>query len=247
MANILLDSPGIDSGETVYFLLERKSDRYILDYDDNTWKANKAACTDFKWPATEDTDSGDADQSTYYAAVNGDYLNSGASSIPVLAFAYYDKVTDELASSGELWVASSAEVSVEAMRGTDSASLAADLSTHNTALSTHDTALGTHDTALGTHDTDITALIGALNDISAAEVNAQMVDVIWTDTTTEPASVPATTVAIGDKIDWIFTLCRNKMMQTATTQTLRNDVDGADIATATVSDDNTTFIRNEWS
>lgn len=63
----------------------------------------------------------------------------------------------------------------------------------------------------------------------------------------EPSSVPAATASLKDKIGWLMSLARNKLTQTATTQTLRNDADSSDIATATVSDDGTTFTRNEFS
>lgn len=89
------------------------------------------------------------------------------------------------------------------------------LSTHDTALGTHDTALGTHDTALGTHDTDIkadlTVIDGIVDDILVdtieigtagvglsdlggmssgmkTEVNAELIDVMATDTHSEIAA-----------------------------------------------------------
>jgi len=80
-----------------------------------------------------------------------------------------------------------------------------------------------------------------------AEVNLEMLDVMTIDTFAEPGSVPAATSTLKDKIGWPFTMTRNKMLQTATTSTLRNDADSGDIATSTVSDDTTTFTRGEWS
>jgi len=97
---------------------------------------------------------------------------------------------------------------------------------------------------------DIDALavtLAALNDLSSAQVNTEMVDVLAVDTFTEPGSVPAATASIEAKISWLFTLARNKITQTATTQTLRDDADGADIATASVSDNGTTATRGEFS
>ena len=85
-----------------------------------------------------------------------------------------------------------------------------------------------------------------LNDVSASGVNAEVADVINTDAQAEPAAVPAANAALSDKVDWLFALARNKVLQTAGLQTLRNDADGADIATATVSDDGTTTTRAEW-
>jgi hypothetical protein len=109
MATVNIFAQG-DSGETVYFLFMRESDRYVLDYDDNTFKANAAACTDFKWPATENTDAGDADESTYFLALDGSYLNSAATKVPVQVTAFYDKATDEIFSNGQIVIVSSDEL-----------------------------------------------------------------------------------------------------------------------------------------
>lgn len=89
--------------------------------------------------------------------------------------------------------------------------------------------------------------LDALNDISAAQVNTEVVDALVTDTYAETASVIAATASLKDKIGWLFTLARNKITQTSSTQTLRNDADAADIGTAAVSDDGTTATRDEWT
>lgn len=80
-----------------------------------------------------------------------------------------------------------------------------------------------------------------------AAANAQVVDALATDTYAEPDSVPAATSSLKDKINWLFALARNKVTQTSTTQTLRNDADSGNIATSSVSDDGSTFTRGEWS
>ena len=80
-----------------------------------------------------------------------------------------------------------------------------------------------------------------------AEINAEMVDVLLTDTLAELGAVPAANASIGDKINWIFLLARTRVTQTSTTQLVRNDADSATIGTSTVSDDGTTFIRGEFS
>lgn len=80
-----------------------------------------------------------------------------------------------------------------------------------------------------------------------AQVNAEVVDALSVDTYAELAGVPGATSTIVAKLNWLFALARNKILQTATTQSLRNDADGADIATATVSDDGTTFTKSEWT
>lgn len=63
----------------------------------------------------------------------------------------------------------------------------------------------------------------------------------------EPGGVPALTANLKTAMSWLLALARNKIMQTSTTSTLRNDADNANIATSTVSDDGTTFVRGEWA
>lgn len=94
---------------------------------------------------------------------------------------------------------------------------------------------------------NVTGSVGSLAAQAKADVNAEVLDVLATDTFAEVASVPAATSSLKDKINWLFAIARNKITQTATTWTLRNDADSASIATATVSDDGTTYTRTEAS
>lgn len=150
------------------------------------------------------------------------------------------------------------------MRGTDSALLAANINLTAGAVD-NVTLVGTTTTNTDMRGTDSALLasgytapdnagitangsaIASLNDLSAAQVNTEVVDVLFTDTTTEPTSVPASTASLAAKISWVYTLGRNKLTQTATTQTLRNDGDSLTIGTSTVSDDTTTFTRGEFT
>lgn len=61
----------------------------------------------------------------------------------------------------------------------------------------------------------------------------------------EPAAVPAANASPVVKLGYVFAKMRNKRLTTATSETLRNDADSADIATATLSDDGTTFTKGE--
>ena len=63
----------------------------------------------------------------------------------------------------------------------------------------------------------------------------------------EPTAPPAVTGTLRAALAWLLALSRNKITQTGTTSVLRNDADGANIASSTVSDDGTTFTRGEWS
>lgn len=93
----------------------------------------------------------------------------------------------------------------------------------------------------------VTEIQTGLSTLTAAQVNAEVVDVLTVDTFGEPSSVPDATATIVSMLHWLFTLGRNKRTTTATTDTLRNDADNATIATSTVSDDGTTFTRSEYT
>jgi len=89
--------------------------------------------------------------------------------------------------------------------------------------------------------------LGGMSTAMLAEVNAQLLDVLNTDTFAELSGVPAATSTLVDKLNWLFMLARNKVTQTATTQLVRNDADSATVGTSTHSDDATTYTRGEFS
>ena len=67
-----------------------------------------------------------------------------------------------------------------------------------------------------------------------------------TDPPGDPAAVPVwATATMPDLVAWLVAWTRNEVQQTSTTKTLRNDADSGDIATCAVSDDSTTFQRDE--
>lgn len=102
----------------------------------------------------------------------------------------------------------------------------------------------------GTGYNKTNSTVGTATTIGAtglAAINAEVVDTLTTDTYAEPAGVPAATSTLKDKINWLFILARNKVTSTSTTITVRNDADGADVATSTQSDDSTTYTRGEWT
>lgn len=94
---------------------------------------------------------------------------------------------------------------------------------------------------------NVAGSVGSLATQARADVNAEVLDVLATDTVAELAAVPAATSSIRERIGWLFALARNKITQTGTTTTLRNDADAASIATSTTSDDATTGTRGEWT
>jgi hypothetical protein len=88
--------------------------------------------------------------------------------------------------------------------------------------------------------------IAALNDVSTADVNAQMLDVLATDVFSELSSVPSASTTIVNMLRWMFLLARNELVQTSGQQTIRNDGDTSDVGTATLSDVSGTATRGKW-
>lgn len=94
---------------------------------------------------------------------------------------------------------------------------------------------------------NVVGSVGSLASQAKTDVNNEVVDALVTDTYTEPGSVPSATASLKDKIGWIQAVSRNKITQTATTQTLRNDGDSGNVSQSTVSDDGTTFTRGKFA
>lgn len=92
----------------------------------------------------------------------------------------------------------------------------------------------------------VSADIAALNDLSAAQVNAEVVDALNTDTYAEPGQgAPAATTTLANKIGYLYKFLRNRKTQTATTLSIYAD-DGTTVdQKATISDDATTYDHGE--
>lgn len=93
---------------------------------------------------------------------------------------------------------------------------------------------------------DVASAIAGLNDLSAAEVNAEVVDALNVDTYAEPGQGnPPATASIVAKLGFVHKYIRNKKEQTADTFSLYND-DGTTVGQkATVADDGTTASKGE--
>ena len=88
----------------------------------------------------------------------------------------------------------------------------------------------------------------SFNDLSAAQVNAEVVDALDVDTYAEPGQgAPGATVSLSDKISYLYKSWRNKYESTATTITLYNDDGTTAGQVSTISDDGTTFTRGEYT
>jgi len=81
----------------------------------------------------------------------------------------------------------------------------------------------------------------------ATDAANEIRDAVWAKAMAELTAVPGVTGNVLEALEWCFLLARNKRTTTASTETLRNNADATSIATATVSDDSTTFTRSVWS
>lgn len=88
--------------------------------------------------------------------------------------------------------------------------------------------------------------IAALNNLSAAQVNAEVVDALATDTYAEPPQgAPPATASLAAKLNYLYKAWRNKKTQTSTAFSLFADDTITVDQKATVSDDGTTFTHTE--
>ncbi len=98
----------------------------------------------------------------------------------------------------------------------------------------------------GNVDGNVTGSVGSNLELGPAEVNAEVVDAINTDTYAEPGQgTPAATATLAAKINYLYKAWRNKSTQTATTYSLYADDTTTVDQKATVSDDGTTATKGE--
>src|SRR3990170_3690165 len=100
----------------------------------------------------------------------------------------------------------------------------------------------------GRMDADIGAKTGnvALSTQEKADVNAEVVDAVATDTYAEPGQgTPAATTTLAAKLNYLYKAWRNRVTQTATQYTLYADNATTVDQKAAVSDDATTFDKGE--
>lgn len=90
-------------------------------------------------------------------------------------------------------------------------------------------------------------LLVEVDDIDVGSL-AAIADAVLDEALTEPSTVFAWgSATLRNVLAWLGALSRNRMTQTSTESVLRNDANSGDIATSDVSDDGTTFTRDEWS
>lgn len=108
--------------------------------------------------------------------------------------------------------------------------------------------------ALTTVDTVVDAIQAKTDNLPAAPAAtgdiptaSAIADAVLDEAIPEPSGVFTWAGSLRSIIGWLGALGRNKLLQTASESTLRNDADDTDIATSSVADDGTTLTRDEWS
>jgi hypothetical protein len=81
--------------------------------------------------------------------------------------------------------------------------------------------------------------------ISASAAAADNLETAFASTIAELAAIPAANAPLWTAIKYLFLLARNKITQTSTTQLVKADDGTTTVATYTISDDATTYTRNE--
>jgi hypothetical protein len=97
----------------------------------------------------------------------------------------------------------------------------------------------------GSHVHSVASIQSGLSTLTAANVNAEVLDVLSVDTFAELSAPPAATSSLKDKITWLFMYARNKVTQTAIARTLYRDDTTTVAGTSATSDNGTTFTKGE--
>lgn len=107
---------------------------------------------------------------------------------------------------------------------------------------------GTVGSVSGNVSGNVTGSVGSLAAQAKTDVNAEVLDVLVTDTFAEPGQgAPGVNISLKDKIGYLYKAFRNRITQTSTTLSIYADDAVTVDQKATVSDDSTTYSRGEIS
>jgi len=149
-----------------------------------------------------------------------------------------EDISDEIAALNDLSAA-------QAEAACDASLVTYDGPTHAEMTAEHDVLEGEHG-AINSNIDDNGTAIAALNDLSASDVNDEVVDVLETDTHTEVGQeAPAATQSFLKMVQYLYKFLRNKKTQTATTFSVYDDAGTTVDQKSTDSDDGTTTTKGE--
>jgi hypothetical protein len=187
-----------------------------------------------------------AEVDTALADINLDHLVKSAVDTNFATTVHLDSVIGQIADVGTTATFDRTTDALEAIRNRGDAAW-----TTATGFATHTAAdVWSVATRLLTAGTNIALAKGTgvtgFNDLSAGDVNAEVVDALNTDTYAEPGQgAPGATISIAQKIGFLYKAWRNKHTQTSTEYALYADNTTTKDHDAAVSDDGTTFERGE--
>jgi len=204
---------------------------------------------------------------TGFAALND--LDAGATATAVWnaatvtyggAGTYGQAVEDTLADTNELQtddiptLIGTAQTDLNTITGSDGVTLATAQALYAPAkagdnMGTVTSVTGSVGSVAGNVDGNVTGSVGSNLELGPAEVNAEIVDVLKTDTMTQstlcPQEAPPVNATLEEAIAYLYKAWRNKSTQTATTYSLFAD-DGTTVdQKTTVSDNSTTATKGE--
>jgi hypothetical protein len=102
------------------------------------------------------------------------------------------------------------------------------------------------DAALADADDAVLAAVAALNNLSPAQVNAQVLDVLATDTFAELSATPGATPTLATILMWLYMKARNELDNDGSIQQVKQD-DGTVISEAAVSVSGGTATRGKYA
>ena len=219
-----------------------------------------SALTSYDPPTKAELDSG-------FTALND--LDAGATATAVWnaatvtyggAGTYGQAVEDTLADTNELQtddipgLIGTVQADLDTITGSDGVTLATAQALYAPAkagdnMGTVSSVTGAVGSVAGNVDGDVTGSVGSNLELGPAEVNAEVVDVLKTDTMTQstlcPQEAPPVNATLEEAIAYLYKAWRNKSTQTATTYSLFAD-DGTTVdQKTTVSDNSTTATKGE--
>jgi len=107
------------------------------------------------------------------------------------------------------------------------------------------------DTALSEYDpptkAELDSGLAGLNDLTAAEINAEVLDVLNTDTFSELTAIPGATTTLTNMIRLLYLHLRNRVVQSGASQTIYADDNSTPVGSANAWDDGTSAEKGKFS
>jgi hypothetical protein len=219
------------------------------------------AFTDYDPPTKTEMDTGFSNLNDPTAAAIADAVLDEATAGHTTAGTLGKAVIDILADTNELQsddvpgLIATVQADLDTITGTDGVTLATAQALYAPAkagdnMGTVSSVTGNVDgNVTGNVSGNVTGSVGSNLELGPAEVNAEVVDVLKTDTMTQsslcPQEAPPVNATIEEAIAYLYKAWRNKSTQTATTYSLFADDTTTVDQKSTVSDNGTTATKGE--